>query len=93
MSLEADRYPFSDRYLEIAGHRIYCVETGTGDPVLFLHCSTCSTRKSAYCQRCTKPRLSRLPQNREAAIQLGYPLAPGHASPVSQSPTSGISTA
>jgi haloalkane dehalogenase len=37
LTTRTDRYPFSDRYLEIARHRIYCVETGMGDPVLFLH--------------------------------------------------------
>jgi hypothetical protein len=37
MTTQTDRYPFSDRYLEVAGHSIYCVETGSGDPVLFLH--------------------------------------------------------
>jgi len=31
------RYPFTHRFLDVGGHKIYCVEFGQSDPILFLH--------------------------------------------------------
>src|SRR5215208_2372230 len=66
MTIQADRYPFSDRYLDIAGHRIYCVETGVGDPVLFLH----GNPTSSYVWRDVMPAVAAATGRRCVAIDL-----------------------
>lgn len=66
MSIQADRYPFSDRYLDIGGHRIYCVETGAGDPVLFLH----GNPTSSYVWRHVMPAVATATGRRCIAIDL-----------------------
>jgi haloalkane dehalogenase len=66
MTIEAARYPFSDRYLEIAGHRIYCVETGTGEPVLFLH----GNPTSSYVWRDVMPAVAAATGRRCIAVDL-----------------------
>ena len=63
---ERQRYPFSDRYLNIAGHRIYCVETGAGDPVLFLH----GNPTSSYVWRDIMPSVAASTGRRCIAIDL-----------------------
>lgn len=60
------RYPFSDRYLQIAGHRVYCVELGTGDPVLFLH----GNPTSSYVWRQVMPQVAASTGRRCIAIDL-----------------------
>jgi haloalkane dehalogenase len=62
----ADRYPFSDRYLTIGGRRIYCVETGAGDPVLFLH----GNPTSSYVWRNVMPAVAAATGRRCIAIDL-----------------------
>jgi haloalkane dehalogenase len=66
MTTQTDRYPFIDRYLEIAGHRIYCVETGVGDPVLFLH----GNPTSSYVWRDVMPAVAAATGRRCVAIDL-----------------------
>lgn len=59
-------YPFVDRYLQVAGHRIYCVETGAGDPVLFLH----GNPTSSYVWRDVMPAVAEATGRRCIAIDL-----------------------
>jgi len=63
---ESRHYPFSDRYLKIAGHNIYCVEIGTGDPVLFLH----GNPTSSYVWRDVMPAVAAWTGRRCIAIDL-----------------------
>jgi haloalkane dehalogenase len=66
MTTIADRYPFADRYLTIGGHKIYCVETGSGDPVLFLH----GNPTSSYVWRDVMPAVAAATGRRCNAIDL-----------------------
>lgn len=60
------RYPFSGRYLNVGGHKIYCVETGAGDPVLFLH----GNPTSSYVWREVMPAVAEATGRRCVAIDL-----------------------
>jgi haloalkane dehalogenase len=66
MTTVSHRDPFSDRYLAIGGHNIYCVETGTGDPVLFLH----GNPTSSYVWRDVMPAVAEATGRRCIAIDL-----------------------
>jgi haloalkane dehalogenase len=60
------RYPFSDRYLKVASHKIYSVEIGAGDPVLFLH----GNPTSSYVWRDVMPAVAEATGRRCVAIDL-----------------------
>jgi haloalkane dehalogenase len=60
------RYPFSDQYLKVAGHKIYCVEIGAGDPVLFLH----GNPTSSFVWRDVMPAVAEATGRRCVAIDL-----------------------
>lgn len=64
--LSEPSYPFAERDLKIAGHRIHCVETGAGDPVLFLH----GNPTSSYVWRAVMPEVARTTGRRCIAIDL-----------------------
>jgi haloalkane dehalogenase len=66
MTTVADRYPFTEQYLTIGNHNIYCVETGTGDPVLFLH----GNPTSSYVWRDVMPAVAAATGRRCIAIDL-----------------------
>ena len=60
------RYPFADRYIEVGGHKIYCVEIGAGDPILFLH----GNPTSSYVWRHVMPAVAQATGRRCVAIDL-----------------------
>ncbi|EKF19394.1 alpha/beta fold hydrolase [Nitratireductor pacificus] len=60
------RHSFVERSLKIAGHRIHCVETGAGDPILFLH----GNPTSSYVWRAVMPGVARATGRRCIALDL-----------------------
>ena len=62
----SSHYPFTDRHIKVNGHKIYCVEIGEGDPVLFLH----GNPTSSYVWRDVMPAVAAATGRRCVAIDL-----------------------
>lgn len=63
---QRDRYPFDSRHLSVGGQNIFCVEAGTGDPILFSQ----GKPTSSYGWREVMPAVAKAAGRRCIAIDL-----------------------